>query len=86
LTIEFANTPLSQFQVSYQPDKKHFRQITDPRRFETQYRSPQLDLWEAGAVEWQLVRRLPARAARGRRAAVPPALAQLPLFPPAVEA
>jgi len=41
LTLEFANTPLSQFTVSYQPDRTHSRRITEPRLFETQYRSPQ---------------------------------------------
>lgn len=48
LTLEFANTPLSQFTVAYQPDKTHFRRITDPHLFETQYRSPQLELWASG--------------------------------------
>lgn len=64
LTLEFANTPLSQFTVSYQPDKKHFRRVSDRQVFETHYHSPQLSLWEAGAVTWHLVQRLPAYAQR----------------------
>lgn len=81
LTLEFADTPLSQFTISYHPDKKNFRKITDPHVFETQYGSPQLDLWEPGAVEWQLVRRLPAYAARQRTALATASSVQLQVFP-----
>lgn len=80
LTLEFANTPLSQFQVSYQPDKKHFRQVTDPQRFETHYRSPQLELWGADAVEWHLVRRLPEYVPRQLKRSGVASLIQQPLF------
>ncbi len=59
LTLEFGNTPLAQFTVSYQPDKKHFRQVSDPHLFETQYRSPQLPLWEPDVAVWHMVQRLP---------------------------
>jgi putative transposase len=67
LTLEFANTPLAQFTVAYQPDRKHFRTVKDPQLFETQYRSPQLMLWDAGAVEWHLVRRMPDASRRRSR-------------------
>lgn len=40
--------------IALQPDKKHVRRISEPRLFATQYRSPQLALWEPGAVVWQL--------------------------------
>jgi len=79
LTIEFAEEPLSQFAVEYQPDKKHLRQVTKSRLFQTRYQSAQLALWEAGAVEWHLVRRLPdyaPRQPRQRRMS----LVQQPLF------
>jgi hypothetical protein len=85
LTLEFANTPLSQFTVSYQPDRTHFRRITEPRLFETQYRSAQLPLWERGAVVWHLVQRLPAYDPRQRPRLDVRAAQQLPLFPLAVE-
>ncbi len=80
LTLEFANTPLSQFTVSYQPDKQHFRQVSDPHRFETQYRSPQLELWGQEAVAWHLVQRLPDYAQRPSSLAASPALVQMLLF------
>jgi transposase len=66
LTIEFAEEPLSQFTVDYQPDRRHLRQVRRPRRFETRYQSPQLPLWEEGAVEWHLVQRLTPRPTRKR--------------------
>lgn len=90
LTLEFANTPLAQFVVTYQPDRKHLRRVTDPHLFETQYHSPQIDLWEPDAVEWHLVRRLPTAAPRQRLFASLPAgsprVAQLWLFPAQTEA
>jgi hypothetical protein len=52
LTIEFGDEPLSQFAVQYQSDEKHLRDIVDPRRFETRFRSSQLDLWQESEVEW----------------------------------
>ncbi len=61
LTIEFAEVPLSQFNVDYQPDRHHLRQVSHPQRFETRYQSPQLPLWEEAAVEWHLVQRLTSR-------------------------
>jgi hypothetical protein len=64
LTLEFANTPLSQFTVVYQPDRTHFRRITEPHRFETQYQSPQLESWRRNEVEWHLVQRAPAYTPR----------------------
>lgn len=70
LTIEFTNTPLAQYTVAYQPDKKHFRQVHEPRIYQTQYQSPQLDLWAAGVageVEWFPVRHVPPYLSRRPR-------------------
>jgi putative transposase len=41
LTVEYQETPLAQYTVRYQPDKKHFKEVPDARRFETPYRSLQ---------------------------------------------
>jgi putative transposase len=51
LTIEFGDEPLSQYAVQYQPDEKHLRALVEPRRFETRYQSPQLDLWQSSELE-----------------------------------
>ncbi len=77
LTVEFADEALAQYQVTYQPDRRHFTAITGPRLFETPHRSPQLPLWELGEGEWLHVLRLPDYAPRRRRAADP---RQPPLF------
>jgi hypothetical protein len=34
--------------VAYQPDHTHLLAVTDPRVFETRYRSSHLPLWELG--------------------------------------
>jgi len=39
LTVAFANEPLAQYQVKYQPNKKELRQVTLVRLFETQYQA-----------------------------------------------
>ncbi len=41
LTVEYQETPLAQYTVRYQPDKKHFKEVPEARRFETPYRSLQ---------------------------------------------
>ena len=64
LTVESNETLLVQYAVSYQPDQKHFRLVADPRVYETQYRSPQLPLWQFGDDEWLKILRLPPRPAR----------------------
>jgi hypothetical protein len=66
LTVEFAEEALSQFTVAYQPDRKHLRDVTQPQRFETRFRSPQLALWAEGDVEWRLVIRRPDYQSRTR--------------------
>jgi hypothetical protein len=67
LTLEYANAPLSQYTVDYQPDKKHFCRVREPRRFQTPYQSPQQHLWEPDSVEWHLAQRLPDYAPRHLR-------------------
>src|SRR5205814_3537558 len=67
LTVEYQETPLAQYTVRYQPDKKHFKAIPDARRFETPYRSPQGWLWELDESMWQLAKRLPDYAPRRKR-------------------
>jgi hypothetical protein len=67
LTLEYANAPLSQYTVDYQPDKKHFRHVREPRHFQTPYQSPQEPLWEPDAVEWCPAQRLPDYAPRRSR-------------------
>jgi hypothetical protein len=58
LLLEFSDQPLAQYSVSYEPDRRHLRDVVARRLFETQYRSPQLALWDIGDGEWLKVVRL----------------------------
>jgi len=64
LTVEFADEPLAQYRVRYQPDKTHLRAVEEPKIFETAYRSPQLALWALNDIEWLKVIRRPDYAPR----------------------
>jgi putative transposase len=78
LTVAFADEPLAQYHVAYQPDRKHLRAVAEPRLFETPFRSPQLPLWALGDDEWFKILRVleyaPRKARTGRHV-------QPPLFP-----
>jgi hypothetical protein len=78
LAVAFDDTLLAQALVEYQPDKKHFRAVSDPYLYPTQYQSPQLPLWELGDQEWVKVLRLPPRMIRRKQP--PPAVVQARLF------
>ncbi len=80
LTVEFADEPLAQYQVEYQPNKKDLRQVTPVRLFETQYQSRQLAFWSQDTVEWHQVIREEPYAPRRRKKAAGKVL-QPPLFP-----
>jgi hypothetical protein len=67
LTIEFADEPVAQYKVRYQPDKAHLLSVEEPRLFETPYRSAQLPLWELSDAEWLKVVRRPPYAPRRPR-------------------
>ncbi len=67
LTVEYQETPLAQYTVRYQPDKKHFKAVLGARRFETPYRSLQGRLWELDETMWHLAKQLPEYARRKRQ-------------------
>ena len=79
LTVEYEETPLAHYTITYQPDKQHFKQVPMARRFETVYRSPQGQLWELDETQWNLATRLPDYAPRKRRSKGAP-LSQPALF------
>ena len=78
LTVAFADDPLAQYQVSYQPDHQQLSAVVETQLFETPYRSPQLGLWDRDEVEWFSVIRVPPYAAR--RQAAPADVVQLSFF------
>lgn len=80
IKIEYQTTPLSLFTVTFEPDHKHIAEVKNPRRIETHFRSPQLDLWQFSDTGWLLALRRPAYAKRERRQKVQPQVIQLALF------
>jgi len=80
LTIVFDDTALAHYDVGYQPDQHHPRTITNPRLYETSYRSPQLALWPLTDQEWIKAYPLPVYAVP-KKVTKPPELLQylLPL-------
>jgi putative transposase len=80
LTVHFADEPLAHYQVAYERNQKGLKTVTEPRLFETRFRSPQLLLWELGPDDWHVVLRLPEYAPRRRQTAT---AVQLPLLPAA---
>jgi hypothetical protein len=78
LKVEYEETPLAQYTVRYQPDKKHFKDVPDTKQFETPYRSLQGWLWELDDTMWQLAKRLPDYVPRKRRKKI--TYIQLPLL------
>ncbi len=67
LTLEYADEPLAQYKVRYQPDKAHLLTVEEPRLFETPYQSLQLPLWDLSDAEWLKVMRRPDYAPRAIR-------------------
>lgn len=67
LSIEFNDSLLVQYHVDYQPNHTHFRSVTDPHIYETQYRSPQLSLWKFGDDEWLKILRIPRKVRKKPR-------------------
>ena len=64
MTVAFDDTLLAQSMVEYQPDGKHFRAVSSPHLYATQYQLPQLPLCEFGEHEWVEVLRLLPRIIR----------------------
>jgi hypothetical protein len=69
LKIEYQATSLSEYALSFSPDHKSIEAVKHPRRIETHFRSPQLQLWQTSDTEWLLALRQPERHKRKIRRA-----------------
>jgi putative transposase len=78
LTLAYEEEPLAHYRVTYEPDGRHLRTVTEPRLFRTRHRSPQLPLWPPRDDEWRQAVRVPPYASRRQR---PVSALQPPLFP-----
>jgi hypothetical protein len=54
-------------------------EVKNPRRIETHFRSPQLDLWQLSETEWLLALRRPEPVAHKKRSKIVPLAEQLVL-------
>jgi putative transposase len=78
LTIEHAMDTLAQYRVSYEVDRHHLREVSEPRLYATLARPPQPFLPFLEASPWHPAQRLTPYRPRHQRAALGD---QTPLFP-----
>jgi hypothetical protein len=78
LKIEYQTTALALYSIQLSQDQQ-IREVTNPRRLETRFRSPQLDLWQLSETEWLLALRRPDPAPRRSRGKIVALAQQLSL-------
>jgi len=78
LKVEYQATTLSLYSVRLDSDQQ-IVEVKNPRRLETHFRSPQLDLWQVSDTEWLLVLRRPEPVARKKPSKIPAIAEQLTL-------
>jgi hypothetical protein len=64
LKVEYQATALSLYSIRLAPDQQQIASVSNARRLETHFRSPQLDLWQLSDTEWLLALRRPEPVAR----------------------
>ena len=64
LMLEYGDEQLAKYRVAYQPDERHLLDVTEPRLYDTPYRSPQPPLWELDDGDWSKVLGVPVCASR----------------------
>jgi putative transposase len=69
LKIEYQTTALALYSVRLSQDQQ-ITEVTNPRRLETRFRSPQLDLWQLSDTEWLLALRRPEPGPRKKRSKI----------------
>ena len=70
MKVEYQATALSLYELSFEKDTGKIAQVTNARRLETHFRSPQMDLWQLSETEWLLALRRPEAVARKKRGQV----------------
>jgi hypothetical protein len=70
LKVEHQATTLSLYSVRLSSDQREITEVTHPRRLETPFRSPQLNLWQLSDTEWLLALRRPEPVERRKRSKV----------------
>ncbi len=80
LKVEYQTTALALYSLRFSPDHEQIAEVTNPRRIQTPFRSPQLDLWPLSDTEWLLALRRPELAPRRNRGKIVALARQLPLL------
>jgi putative transposase len=79
LKVEYQATTLSLYAITLAHESQQITGVTNARRLETHFRSPQLDLWQLSETEWLLALRRPDPAPRRNRGKLVALARQLPL-------
>ncbi len=79
LKVEYQATALSLYELSIEKETSAIAEVKNPRRIETHFRSPQLDLWQLSETEWLLALRRPEPVAHKKRSKIVPLAEQLVL-------
>lgn len=79
LKVEYQTTALALYSLTFQRGSEQIVEVTQARRIQTPFRSPQLDLWQLSETEWLLALRRPERGARSKRSKIVALARQLPL-------
>lgn len=67
LKVEYQDTDLAFYTVTWHEDHKHIEEVKHVHLIETRYRSSQLMLWTLGPDEWVLFKKLPEYPPRTKR-------------------
>jgi hypothetical protein len=67
LKVEHQATTLSLYSIRMDSDQQRITSVSNARRLETHFRSPQLDLWQLSETEWLLALRRPESVARKKQ-------------------
>jgi hypothetical protein len=79
LKVEYQATALSLYELSIEKDTGKIAEVTNARRLETHFRSPQLDLWQLSDTEWLLALRRPEPVVRKKPSKITARAEQLTL-------
>ncbi len=79
LKVSYQATALSLYELSVEKDTGKIAEVTNARRLETHFRSPQLDLWQLSDTEWLLALRRPEPVTRKKPGNIVLLARQLPL-------
>jgi len=67
LKLEYQAVTLTKYRVELYDDRKHIKEVSNPRVAETVFRAPQLTLFDLGSDEWLLYWKAPSYAHSLRR-------------------